>query len=77
MHELERGSEQALHEAIGIASRGRTTILIAQRMSTVRNADRIVVLDDAKITEEGRHEDLLEMGGWYAQIHESQQYEAA
>ncbi|HQO33939.1 MAG TPA: ABC transporter ATP-binding protein [bacterium] len=52
-----------------------TTILISHRISTVRNADHIVVLDDGIITEEGTHQDLVERGGLYASIFQHQQLE--
>lgn len=53
----------------------RTTILISHRISTVRNADHIVLLDDGTIVEEGRHEDLVNLGGLYADIFRRQQLE--
>ena len=55
--------------------RGRTTILISHRISTVRNADHIVLLDDGTIVEQGRHEDLVKLGGLYADIFRRQQIE--
>ena len=48
---------------------GRTTIVIAHSLSTVRNADRILVFDQGRIVEEGRHSDLVKMGGAYARLH--------
>jgi ATP-binding cassette subfamily B protein len=48
---------------------GRTTFVIAHRLSTVRNADRIVVLAENAVIEEGRHEELLRRGGEYARLH--------
>jgi ATP-binding cassette subfamily B protein len=52
--------------------RGRTTIAIAHRLSTLRRADRIVVLEHGKIVEIGQHDDLLEQQGAYARLHRAQ-----
>jgi ATP-binding cassette subfamily B protein len=51
---------------------GRTTIVIAHRLATVQRASRILVLDEGKIVEEGRHADLLRKGGLYARLAELQ-----
>ena len=48
---------------------GRTTIVIAHRLSTIRGADRILVFEDGRIIEEGRHADLVRKGGAYARLH--------
>jgi ATP-binding cassette subfamily B protein len=52
--------------------RGRTTILIAHRTSTVRDADQIVVIKDGAIIESGTHEELLESGGYYSDLYQKQ-----
>jgi ATP-binding cassette, subfamily B, bacterial len=65
---LDTQTEQAVQEAIDAASAGRTTITIAHRLSTVRDADEIIVLDRGEIVERGRHEDLLAQGGQYAHL---------
>ncbi len=67
--ESERFVERALEELL----QGRTTMLIAHRLSTVRRADRVVVIDDGEIVEIGRHEELLTRdGGRYARLHQAQ-----
>ena len=66
--ETEMLIQQALKELI----RGRTTFIIAQRLSTVRNADVILVLDNGKIVERGSHQELLSRGGIYQKIYELQ-----
>jgi ATP-binding cassette subfamily B protein len=57
------------------AMQGRTTILIAHRISTARSADRIAVLVDGRIAEIGTHDELLERGGYYAELAEKQSLE--
>jgi ATP-binding cassette, subfamily B, bacterial len=65
---LDTGTERAVQEALDALAEGRTTIAIAHRLSTVRDADRIVVLDRGEIVEQGTHEELLELGGRYAAL---------
>ena len=69
---LDNATERAVQRAIDNASDGRTTITIAHRLSTVRGADLIVVLEHGRIVERGSHEQLLLRGGRYAQLWESQ-----
>ena len=52
--------------------RGRTTLIIAHRLSTVEHADRIVVMDAGRVVEQGTHATLLEAGGLYARLHAMQ-----
>jgi ATP-binding cassette, subfamily B, multidrug efflux pump len=52
--------------------RGRTSILISHRVSTVKEADEIIVLDHGEIVERGNHDELLQRGGYYAELHKRQ-----
>jgi ATP-binding cassette subfamily B protein len=65
---LDTQTEAAVQAELERLSRGRTTITIAHRLSTVRDADQIVVLDQGRIVERGTHDELLEHGGYYAAL---------
>ncbi|MGH6827652.1 MAG: ATP-binding cassette domain-containing protein, partial [Rhizomicrobium sp.] len=66
---LDAESERQVQDALARLTKGRTTIVIAHRLSTVRDADRIFVLDKGRIAESGRHDALLARGGLYAQLY--------
>jgi ATP-binding cassette subfamily B protein len=69
---LDSESEAALQTALKIALSGRTSLVIAHRLSTVRDADQILVIDDGRIVERGRHQELIDAGGKYAELYETQ-----
>jgi len=65
---LDAVSEQAVRGALDLLARSRTTLVIAHRLSTVRNAHRIIVLEDGRVAETGTHRELLDKGGLYAHL---------
>ncbi|MEM3026517.1 MAG: ATP-binding cassette domain-containing protein, partial [Thermoproteota archaeon] len=65
-------TEQEIQSAINEVMKGRTTFIIAQRLSTIRNADRIMILDDGEIVEFGTHGELMAKSGAYRRIYETQ-----
>lgn len=65
-------TEEMIQQAIGKMMKGRTAIVIAHRLSTIQKADKIIVLDHGEVKEEGTHEELLEKGGFYFQLHKMQ-----
>jgi subfamily B ATP-binding cassette protein MsbA len=69
---LDTHSEQQVQAALENLMKGRTTIMIAHRLSTVRNADQIIVLQEGDIIERGSHRDLLEQKGIYTRLIEIQ-----
>jgi ATP-binding cassette subfamily B protein len=74
---LDTESELAIQQALAEALTGRTALVIAHRLSTIVNADRILVIDDGRIVEEGTHDDLLAAGGLYADLYRTQLDRAA
>ncbi|MCB0104381.1 MAG: ATP-binding cassette domain-containing protein, partial [Caldilineaceae bacterium] len=69
---LDNESEKAVQSSLERLSHNRTTIVIAHRLSTVRNAQRIIVLANGTIAEEGTHEELVNAGGVYANLYNAQ-----
>lgn len=69
---LDSESEAAVQKALETALVGRTSIVIAHRLSTVRDADQILVVDAGRIVERGTHDDLLNTGGVYAELYRTQ-----
>ncbi len=70
-------TEKAIQEAIATVTAGRTSLMIAHRLSTVRNADQIIVMRDGKIIEQGNHADLMHMRGYYYRLQREQFKEEA
>ncbi len=69
---LDSENEALIQQALGVALAGRTAIVIAHRLSTIAAADQILVLNEGRIVERGRHADLLRAGGLYAELFETQ-----
>ncbi|NJN84246.1 MAG: ABC transporter ATP-binding protein [Caldilineaceae bacterium] len=76
MSAVDSQTERLLQSAISAVMKGRTTILIAHRLATVQHADRIIVLRDGEIIEEGRHAELSAASGYYRRVLEMQQMSA-
>ena len=69
---LDTESERAVQDALRNLLKGRTALVIAHRLSTIVDADKIIVIEDGRLIEEGRHQNLLEAGGLYARLYQSQ-----
>ena len=71
--QLDSQSERLVQEALDSLMKGRTVFVIAHRLSTVRNASRIVVISGGKIVEQGSHSELLNMDGLYKRLYQMQE----
>ena len=69
---LDSETERAIQQSLSELARGRTTLVIAHRLATIQSADRIVVVDDTGVAEEGRHDELIAAGGIYRRLHAAQ-----
>ena len=69
---LDNATEILIQSALDELCRGRTTIVVAHRLSTIKNADEIAVVEDGRITERGTHKELLALGGMYAMLYNQQ-----
>ncbi|MBR5980699.1 MAG: ATP-binding cassette domain-containing protein, partial [Firmicutes bacterium] len=69
---LDSISENAIQDAMDKVMEGRTSIVIAHRLSTILSADKILVVDGGVVAEEGKHEELLALGGIYKELYETQ-----
>ncbi|MEN9306045.1 MAG: hypothetical protein RLY76_1313, partial [Actinomycetota bacterium] len=71
---LDSENEALVQQALGNALQGRTSLVIAHRLSTVRAADQILVLDQGQIAERGKHDELLSLNGIYADLYQRQSF---
>jgi subfamily B ATP-binding cassette protein MsbA len=69
---LDSESERAVQAALELLMKGRTTLVVAHRLSTIEHADRVVAIDAGRVVEQGPHAELLKLGGLYARLHAMQ-----
>ncbi|CAN7264593.1 ABC transporter ATP-binding protein/permease [Bosea sp. LjRoot90] len=69
---LDTETERAIQASLAELSKGRTTLVIAHRLATIQDADRIIVIDESGVAEQGRHQDLVQRHGIYRRLHEAQ-----
>jgi ABC-type multidrug transport system fused ATPase/permease subunit len=69
---LDAVSEQQIQHALKQAAKGRTTIIVAHRLASIRDADQVVVFDSGRVMEQGTHSELVQLGGLYASMAKAQ-----
>ena len=69
---IDTRTERKIQDALAVLSEGRTSFIVAHRLSTVRDADLILVMRDGNVVETGKHEELLAKGGFYKTLYQSQ-----
>ena len=69
---LDNTTEIMIQQSLDELCKGRTTVVVAHRLSTVKNADRIAVISDGRVTELGNHDELIALGGEYAKLYKLQ-----
>ena len=69
---IDTRTEIRIQKAFTTAMEGKTSFIVAHRLSTIKGADRILVMRDGNIVEQGKHEELLAKGGFYAELYNSQ-----
>jgi len=69
---LDTETERMIQKSLAELSEGRTTLVIAHRLATIKNADRIIVVTEEGISEQGAHQELIEAGGVYSRLHQAQ-----
>ncbi len=69
---LDNATEQMIQHSLEELSKGRTTVVVAHRLSTIKNSDEIILITDKGIQERGKHEELINLNGIYAELYNSQ-----
>ena len=69
---IDTRTEMKIQEAFGKMMKGRTSFIVAHRLSTIQSADIILVMKDGKIIEQGSHDELINRGGFYSELYNSQ-----